>query len=265
MTLPNPPPLLVALTGGIASGKSSVASILRARGLATVDTDVLGHEVLHSPSPAVLRGIIQQFGPSVLDGDGSILRSLLAERVFSSQRLRRELEAIVHPAIEESLVACCREKFVEGHDLIVVEVPLLFEVGWQGRFHRVVVVDCPEDIQKIRLERLRRTNSEDAVARIQAQTSRQRRLEGADYVLHNDGDPAHLEEQVDRLVRELMRLVRGGGEKGSGGRGGRSPGISVVASEARPADCCRTGVGTSNGRDEVPAVEQDISRGENDG
>jgi dephospho-CoA kinase len=190
-------PFRVALTGGIASGKSTVADAFAALGVAVIDTDAIAHALTAPGQPAV-RSIAEALGPDVLDARGHLDRARLRARVFADPAQRARLEAILHPLI---LAEMDRRSALAPGPYHIVVVPLLFEAGLEGRFDRVLVVDAPESAQIERL-RARDGETEEGAARIlAAQTSRAERLARADDVIVNDGTPADLAARVAALHR----------------------------------------------------------------
>ncbi|MDO5535703.1 MAG: dephospho-CoA kinase [Propionibacteriaceae bacterium] len=197
----------IALTGGIASGKSSVADLLAARGAVIVDADLIAREVVQ-PGTEGLAAIVDRFGADVLRADGSLDRPALGALVFSDPDARADLEAITHPRIRARADEL-RAAAPDG-SIVIDVIPLLVEGNLAGRFDEVIVVDVPEEVQ---LERLRRRDGftqQDARARLTAQATRKDRLAVADHVVENTGTRAELEASVDRLWRAL----RGGVERG---------------------------------------------------
>lgn len=197
--------LRVGLTGGIGSGKSSVSSLLRARGAVVIDADQLAREVVAPGSPG-LAAVAEEFGPAAIAADGSLDRAALAAIVFSDPARRRALESITHPriaALSAALIAAAPPGSV-----VVYDMPLLVEQGpstMQG-WDAIVVVDAPDDVRLSRLV-ARGMAAEDAGARMSAQVSREERLAAADFVVDNSGSLRDLEDQVDRLWAQLRAAV----------------------------------------------------------
>ena len=190
----------IALTGGIASGKSSVADLLAERGAVIIDSDVSAREVVAPGTPG-LAAIVERFGEGVLRADGALDRPALGAIVFADPAARADLEAITHPRIRARADAL-RVAAPEGAVVIDV-IPLLVEVGLAGRFDEVIVVDVPEEVQVERLRRRDGFTRDEAMARLAAQASRDDRLAVADHVVDNTGTPAELEASVDALWRRL--------------------------------------------------------------
>jgi dephospho-CoA kinase len=190
----------IALTGGIGSGKSTVARLLADRGAFIVDADAIAREIVEPGQPA-LDDIVVTFG-DVLQADGRLDRARLAEIVFADDAALARLNAITHPRIaarSAELIAAAPSGAV-----IVYDMPLLVEQGPQALdgWDAILVVDAPDDA---RLERLvaRGLDRDDALKRMGAQATRQERLAAADHVIDNSGDPAALERAVDGLWRSL--------------------------------------------------------------
>ena len=207
------PSSVVGLTGGIASGKSSVAMLLAARGAVIIDADVLAREVVSVGTP-LLRQVADRFGDAVLAPDGSLDRAALARVVFAETTARRDLEALIHPAVRRR--AAELESEAPSGAVVVHVIPLLVETGQSDRFDLVVVVDTDEPTQRSRIRTRDSLDVAAASARIAAQASREARLAAADVVIDNSGTPADLEQQVDLLWQGLTSLRRDpspGGQK----------------------------------------------------
>jgi dephospho-CoA kinase len=189
----------VALTGGIASGKSMVAAELAARGAIIIDADVLAREVVEPGTPA-LAAIIDRFGEQVVT-DGRLDRPRLAQLVFADPLARRDLERIVHPAVRAR--AAELEQAAPPAAIVVHVIPLLVETGQQGDFDVVVTVDVDHETQIQRLLARNGFTRAEAESRIAAQASREDRTIAADLVVDNTGSVAGLREQIDALWAEL--------------------------------------------------------------
>lgn len=193
----------VALTGGIASGKSTVATELAARGAIVIDADVLAREVVE-PGTSALAAIIDRFGADVLS-DGQLDRARLAEIVFADPLARRDLERIVHPAVRAR--AAELERAAGAAAVVVHVIPLLVETGQQEDFDLVVTVDVDHETQIQRLMTRNGFTRAAAESRVAAQASREDRRIAADVVLDNTGSVTQLREQVDALWAELSSAV----------------------------------------------------------
>ncbi|NLE97411.1 MAG: dephospho-CoA kinase [Propionibacterium sp.] len=187
-----------ALTGGIASGKSAVADMLRERGATIIDSDVLAREVVE-PGTEGLRRVVERFGESILTPDGALDRAALGRVVFNDAAARADLNAITHPLVRERAVAL--EEAAEG--LVIQVIPLLVEADLVDGFGRVIVVDVPEDVQLGRLMARDGSSRQEARSRIDAQAGREERLAVADHVLDNSGGPDETLRQVEALLPKL--------------------------------------------------------------
>jgi dephospho-CoA kinase len=192
--------LVVGLTGGIGSGKSAAADEFARLGAAVVDTDAIAHE-LTAPGGAAIGEVRRRFGPGFIDAAGAMDRKRMRELVFADPGAKHRLEAILHPMIRtESQRRIAAAFAARTAPYVVLVVPLLVEsAGYRERVGRVLVVDCPEDLQVARV-RQRSGLSEDAVRRIIAsQIQRESRLGAADDVIDNSGTIAALQQQVREL------------------------------------------------------------------
>ena len=196
-----PAPYVVAVTGGVASGKSAVTDRLAAHGVPVVDADRVARELVEPGEPA-LAAIVSSFGDGVLGEDGRLDRRLLREIVFSDAVKRRALEAILHPRVERRIRELARA--VRGAPYVVLAIPLLAEVGRYDFIDRVVVVDTPAETQVERLVRRDGMTHEQALAMLAAQATREARLAIADEVVANDGTLDELRRRVDVLHGELV-------------------------------------------------------------
>ncbi|WP_027093969.1 dephospho-CoA kinase [Cohnella thermotolerans] len=193
----------IGLTGGIATGKSTVSRLLTERGAALVDLDRIAREVVE-PGQAPLRQIVQRFGQAVLNEDGTLNRSKLGAIVFSNEAERKALEAITHPAIRASMRDQMEALQRERPDrLVVVDVPLLYESGLQPFFERVMVVYAPRAVQLERLMKRNALSEEEAMQRINAQMDIEEKRRLADIVIDNGSSLEHTVEQVDRFWRDM--------------------------------------------------------------
>lgn len=191
--------LVVGLTGGIGSGKSTVAAMLARRGAVVIDADAIAREVVEPGSPA-LAALVERFGPDILDAGGSLDRKALAARAFADEESRKALEAITHPAIGEEFLRRISDA-PEG-SVVIHDVPLLVEGGMAQRYAAVIVVEAPRDVRLDRLEQ-RGIDRADAEARMAAQASDAARREVATWIVDNSGDLDGLEEQVDAIWIDL--------------------------------------------------------------
>lgn len=196
-------PLLIALTGGIASGKSAVSKLFADLGVPVIDTDVIAREIVVPGSPT-LKQISERFGDDVLDASGQLDRTLLRQRVFNNPQERVALDAIMHPAIRAELA---RQSAAAGGTYQVHVIPLIVETKRTDEYDRVLVVDCPEEDQ-IRRLLARDGGSLDIAQRIlAAQASREDRLAAADDVIVNTGTLDDLNAFVATLHRNYTLLA----------------------------------------------------------
>ncbi len=195
---------LVGLTGGIATGKSTFAEALRARGVPVVDADALARAAVAPGSPA-LAEIVRAFGPGVLAPDGGLDRKRMAALVFADAEARRRLEAITHPAVRRGMAEETARLAAAGHDLAFYDTPLLFEVGLDATLDSVVVVWAPPAVQRSRLATRDGLTPAEADARLAAQLPVDEKARRADFVVENAGPLADLAPKADRLLADLRR------------------------------------------------------------
>jgi len=196
-------PFRVALTGGIASGKSTVADLFAALGVPVIDTDVIARQVVE-PGQSALAKISATFGPDVLDADGRLDRRRMRERIFADPDAKRRLEAILHPAIRAEME---QQSMAAQGPYQVLVIPLLTEGGRRDHVDRVLLVDVPEELQIQRLMMRDGVSHEQAQASLNAQATRAQRLALADDVIRNTGRVDGLREQVAELHGKYLRLA----------------------------------------------------------
>lgn len=195
--------LLVGLTGGIGSGKTTVSAALGRCGAVVLDADRIVHD-LQQPGQAVLQEMVDHFGPSILRPDGTLDRAAVAEIVFNDREQLDALGRIVHPRVQEELLRRVGEQ-THTDNVVVLDVPLLAESGWEG-IVGTIVVDLDAETAVARLIEHRQFTEADARARIANQASREERLAKATWVIDNSGSIRGLEEKVSRLWAELCDL-----------------------------------------------------------
>ena len=196
----------VGLTGGVASGKSTVTALLRERGAVVIDSDRLARDVVAPGTPG-LAAVVKAFGSEVLTADGRLDRPAVARLIFADDAARRRLEGIVHPLVHEA--ARRLEADVPPGALVVHDVPLLVEVGRAGEYDAVIVVDCPEELQVERMVRDRGWTEDEALSRVRAQASREERLAVATHVVENTGTLEELRARVAAVHAELAPPPQG--------------------------------------------------------
>lgn len=193
--------LRVALTGGIATGKSYVLARLKDRGVATIDADEIVHDVL-GPGTPTSAAIAAQFGREFLKPDGSVDRARLGAKVFKEPNTRHQIEAIVHPLVYHAI-----RTWSENLDepMAVAGIPLLYETGHEKDFDVVVVTVCPPDVQLQRLLERDGMSEEEARQRIAAQMPAEEKAARGDFVIRTDGSKGDTDRQVDELLDKLMK------------------------------------------------------------
>lgn len=196
---------IVGLTGGIGSGKSTVADLLAERGAVLVDTDVIAHQ-LTAPHGAAMATIADAFGREVLTADGALDRAAMRRLAFSDPAAKARLEAILHPLIRQRSDEACRQAMDAPY--IVLVVPLLVEsANYRQRIDRLLVVDCEETTQIERVMARSGLSADQVRAIIAVQATREQRRAVADDLLLNDGNLAELRPQIDRLHQQFVVLA----------------------------------------------------------
>lgn len=199
--------LHVALTGNVASGKSTVAGLFRDWGATVIDADRLVREAQEPGTPTFTR-IVERFGPAVVTAGGRLDRDALRARVFRDPVARGDLEAIVHPAVWHRRAALLDQARARGDRIVVSDIPLLFEVAAQGRFpleslDAIVLVDAPAEVREARLVSLRGIDPADARRMIAVQMPSDAKRDRSTHVIDNDGDLALLERRARAVWDEL--------------------------------------------------------------
>ncbi|KAB2807509.1 dephospho-CoA kinase [Pimelobacter simplex] len=194
----------VGLTGGIASGKSTVSSILSELGAVVIDADLIAREVVAKGTPG-LAAVVEAFGPEMLTPDGELDRPKMGALVFADEARRRVLESIVHPLVFERYAEL--EAAAPADGIVVHDIPLLVESGRAGEFDAVIVVDVPEEVQVERMVRDRGWTESDARARIAAQATREQRRAVATYLIENTGTREDLRQRVTEVFDVLTAVA----------------------------------------------------------
>lgn len=202
--------MIVGLTGGIGSGKSTVAQYFRDCGVLVIDTDEISRQLLESDQP-ILKNVVQHFGPKILQKDGSLNRSKLRMIVFESETDRRWLENLLHPLIKEKVLQYSKDQNANTHknnSYFIVEIPLLFEAKFEDVVDRILVVDCHSALQIERIQKRDATPIDVIQKIIQSQIDRSIRLRKADDVIENTGGREALKNKVLALHHFYTELSK---------------------------------------------------------
>ena len=198
------PVLRVGLTGGIASGKTTVAGFLAEFGAFVLSADPIAHELI-LPGGDAHEEVLERFGPEILGPDGTISRERLGRRVFASRSEREALEAIVHPKVLAAIERRIERYLSAGHSpIVVVDAALLVETGTYRRFHRLVVVRCSREAQLQRLVARPGLSPMDALARIDAQFPLEEKIAVANYIVDTDTTLRETRQQTEQVYAKLM-------------------------------------------------------------
>ncbi|MBS7345871.1 MAG: dephospho-CoA kinase [Caryophanon sp.] len=192
--------MIIGLTGSIATGKSTVANMLREYGLPIVDADVIARQVV-APGTTTLAQIVEAFGPETLLEDGTMNRAYIGQQIFHEPDKRALLNGIIHPAIRAEMLAQ-RDAYVEAGQHVVMDIPLLFESKLMHYVENILVVAVSEDTQLARLMARNDLSEADARARIASQMPIREKIDGADAVLHNDGSLDETKAQLHAILEK---------------------------------------------------------------
>lgn len=199
---------LLALTGSIATGKSSVAWMFKELGAPTMDCDEIAHELM-KPKSHAWKAIYERFGKLVISKNDEIDRKVLGDLVFDNPADRKFLENLLHPIIKEEIHQRAAKLSKEGANLIIVEVPLLFEAHWEKEFDAVIVVTCSQENEIKRCMDKFRLAREEVIKRMQTQFPLERKKKSADFLIDNDGTLEETKVLVKRLFKSLPPLSHG--------------------------------------------------------
>ncbi len=201
--------IIIGLTGGIGSGKSSVAEMFKDEGAYVIDFDYLARVVVEPDAPA-WRDIVDYFGPEILFPDRTLNRPQLAEIVFSDAQSRKALEGFTHPRIFEK-----RDTLLKGIEkknpnaIVIVDVPLLFELSLNKNFDKIILVYVSRDVQIERAIKRNPLLKEEVEKRLKAQINIEKKKLLSDYIINNEGSLKNTRDQVRKIIRELKKLKKG--------------------------------------------------------
>jgi len=198
--------MIIGLTGGIGSGKSTVARAFETLGAASVDADDVAREIVLPGEPALL-AIKNRFGDQIIQQDGTLNRAALRDIIFKDPEQRQWLESVTHPKIRERLLQHLAQLKTQGAPYVLLVSPLLFESGQNALVNRAIVVDVPQALQLSRTQQRDGVSESQVHAILAAQLSREQRLAQADDVIDNSGDHASMMEQVVRLDQRYRQLL----------------------------------------------------------
>ncbi|HIW88656.1 MAG TPA: dephospho-CoA kinase [Candidatus Ligilactobacillus excrementipullorum] len=195
---------VLGLTGGIASGKSTVSNYLYEQGAVIVDADVVAREVVE-PGTAGLKQLEEQFGPEIIAENGSLDRGALGQIIFNDQAKRELVNDILHPLIKEEMLAQVRAAEQKDVTLVILDIPLLFESHCERFCDSVLVVEIDPQIQLERLMSRNNLTQAEAQARVDSQMDPATRHQLADFVVNNDHEPAETYKQVDQILEDILK------------------------------------------------------------
>lgn len=194
----------IGLTGGIASGKSTVSALLKKQGAFIIDADQIAYNIVEQGEQAY-KDIVTAFGDDVVLADGRLNRQKLGALVFQDAKKRALLEKFTHPRIEEKIVELMEFAQKNSYPVIILDMPLLFETGWDKRVDEVWVIQVDESIQRQRLMKRNSFSEQEATLRMNAQQSQVEKIRKADQVIDNNGDLAKLQAEILRVWAQVMQ------------------------------------------------------------
>ncbi|MGE1095509.1 dephospho-CoA kinase [Bacillus altitudinis] len=193
--------LVIGLTGGIASGKSTVSQMIKEKGIRVVDADIIAKEAV-SKGSAALHQIVQTFGEEVLLPNGELNRQQLGAIIFSDEEKRKKLNAIVHPEVRKEMLEQRDEGVSNNETFVVLDIPLLFESKLEGLVDRIIVVYTTPELQLSRLMNRNDLSEEEALNRIHSQQPLEEKCQKADCVIENTKDLAFIRKQLENILNE---------------------------------------------------------------
>lgn len=192
---------VIGLTGSIATGKSTVASILKEHCIPVIDADKIAREIVE-PNEPTYKEIIQVFGSGILQDDGRLNRKKLGALIFSNKNMRKQLNQIMHPAIRKKMIEKRDMHIHAGAKSVVLDIPLLFESKLTALVEKILVVSVDESVQLERLMKRNNYSEEDAIQRIRAQIPIKEKAELADEIIDNNGSKRDTKRQVERVIKD---------------------------------------------------------------
>ncbi|XKL67842.1 hypothetical protein PGB90_003333 [Kerria lacca] len=194
---------IVGLTGGIATGKSTVSDIFKEHGIPVIDADVIARKVVE-PGRKAWKGLKQAFGNEIFHENGQLNRDALGDIIFDNATNRKKLNEITHPEIYKEIVWSTIKCFFQGHQFVVMDLPLLFETAYMLEYiYKIIVVTCEEDLQLQRLMERSRISESKAKIKIASQMSLESKCEKADFVVENSSSSKDTRDQVIRIIENL--------------------------------------------------------------
>ncbi len=191
--------MIIGLTGGIATGKSTVAKMMREKGLPIIDADLISRQVVE-PGEKAYKEIVKTFSKSILNENLTIDRKKLGAMIFNDKSKRERLNNIVHPAVREEMKQKAKRYLESGNETVVMDIPLLVESKLHHMVDRVLLVYIPEELQLERLLKRDNAGKEDALNRIQSQIPIEEKKTEADEIIYNDGTLQNTKEQLERIL-----------------------------------------------------------------
>jgi len=199
---------LIGLTGGIGSGKTAVSDLLAKFGAGIIDTDLIAHQIT-APNGGAIPAIQKEFGAGFISADGALDRGKMRSLVFEKPEARKTLEKITHPLIRQETIKQAMQLSTDAAPYLVFVVPLLIESGtWLGLIDRLVVVDCPEEVQIERVMQRSNLPRQEVEKILIAQATRQERLAHADFVIENQTSLGDLEREVQSLHQKILQIQK---------------------------------------------------------
>jgi len=199
---------LIGLTGGIGSGKTAVSDLLAKFGAGIIDTDLIAHQIT-APNGGAIPAIQKEFGVGFISADGALDRGKMRSLVFEKPEARKTLEKITHPLIRQETIKQAMQLSTDAAPYLVFVVPLLIESGtWLGLIDRLVVVDCPEEVQIERVMQRSNLPRQEVEKILIAQATRQERLAHADFVIENQTSLGDLEREVQSLHQKILQIQK---------------------------------------------------------